>query len=278
MMLRLASPSFLRAKSHRFLALFALALPFSPSAMSQAGDASSSAPKPWTYEVVSIKPDKPDKNDQGIVSWWRSNTEGFSANTQPMGVIMSAYGVFMPEQIMDLPEWAKSDQFDIEARIDPDRVEEFKKLSREERKKAEQAMMLAMLAERFHLKVRREVKEMPVYALVPAKSGPKLKETPRDKAGGYSVGPGQLKGSGIEMANLAINLQGPVGRLIVDKTALKGKYDIELKWAQNDDPNSGDAGPSIFTALEEQLGLRLESTKAPVDSIVIEHIERPSEN
>jgi len=76
----------------------------------------------------------------------------------------------------------------------------------------------------------------------------------------------------------AMSLSGTVGRVIIDKTGLTGQYDIELTWAWRDDPGSGETGPSIFTALQEQLGLKLEPAKAPVDVVVIDHIERPSEN
>ena len=249
-------------------------------ALSAAAQQPPAAPeaKPWVYEVVSVKPDKPGKTGTGYSSWWRSTPDGFSANIQPLSLLMSAYGVFMESQLVGLPDWARTEQFDVEARIDPDRLAEYQKLPRKERSAADNAMLQALLAERFGLKVHRETKELPVYELVIAKDGAKLKETAEGKPGGYSMYPGKLEGNGIELGSLVISLQNSAGRIIVDKTGLKGRYDISLKWSANDDPNSGDSGPDLFTALQEQLGLKLQPAKAPVDTIVIEHIERPSEN
>jgi uncharacterized protein (TIGR03435 family) len=193
---------------------------------------------------------------------------------------MDAYGVFMEDQITGLPDWANTTQFEVEAKLDPDRAEAQGKLSREERGKQDSEMLQALLEERFHLKIHHELKQLPVYALVVAKGGAKLKESPAEIPGGYgmSMGAGHISGHGMEIPSLVISLSGVAGRLIVDKTGLTGKYEVELNWSLDDSTGSSDSGPSIFTAMQEQLGLKLESTKAPVDTIVIEHLEKPSEN
>jgi len=148
-------------------------------------------------------------------------------------------------------------------------------------------MLRRLLAERFRLTVRRETRELPVYALTVGKGGPKLKQvsTPEKDAGtplvpahagGSEAGTGHLIFKNESMSEFAWALsrtQATGDRVVVDQTALKGTYDFELKWVRE-----GAEGPSIFEALPEQLGLKLDSKKAPVELVVIEHVERPTEN
>lgn len=173
-------------------------------------------------------------------------------------------------------------------------------------------MIQSLLADRFKLKVSHSTRELPVYALVVAKTGPKLHDAkpgdtypngikgpdgrPVGGAGMMRMRPGQLIGQGFSIASLAGLLSQQLGRTVMDQTGLKGNYDFTLQWTSDQRPvampagpvgvssgadgvpPSDSSGPSIFTALQEQLGLKLESTKGPVDIIVIDHIERPSEN
>ncbi|MFZ0743207.1 MAG: TIGR03435 family protein [Terracidiphilus sp.] len=230
---------------------------------------------PLAYDIVSIKPYHPKGP---YASWWRTNPDGMSANVDVQSLIMGAYNLVMPDQISGLPGWAESTQYVVEAKMDADTMAAFNRLSKEERSKQSDQMMQAILAERFSLKIHHELKQLPVYQLVIAKGGPTLKESPSGAPMGYSVYSGRIKGQGIAIQSLAYSLSGTVGRLIVDKTGLTGKYDIDLKWSMDDAPAASDPNPSIFTALQEQLGLKLESTRAPVDTIVIEHLDKPSEN
>jgi uncharacterized protein (TIGR03435 family) len=153
-------------------------------------------------------------------------------------------------------------------------------------------MLQDLLADRFHLKLTREAKEMPIFALVLAKSGAKLKESTVGEDGRrMQTGRGRIEVQGIDMASLANMLSQQLGRTVVDKTGLTGNYDFKLEWtpdlgqpqgpkeiggAETAPPDS--LGPTIFTALQEQLGLKLESTKGPVEILVIERVEKPSEN
>lgn len=135
--------------------------------------------------------------------------------------------------------------------------------------------------------IRRETKEQQVYTLVVGKNGPKVKET-QDGNGMMRMGRGMLHAEGVQLDFLATTMSGQLGRLVIDKTGRTGKYYIDLRWtppgqagagplgelSQAPDPN----GPSIFTALQQQLGLRLESQEAPVETLVIDRVERPSEN
>jgi uncharacterized protein (TIGR03435 family) len=156
-------------------------------------------------------------------------------------------------------------------------------------------MLQAMLANRCQLKMRREVKELPVYDLVIARGGLKMKEAAPDEAelsylktyAMYSDA-GQSEGVTMTMTThagtalaLAQNLPRYAGRIIVDKTGLGDKrFDFELKWSSDPDApaDKGGTGPAIFKALEEQLGLKLEPAKEPVDTFVVEQMERPTAN
>ena len=146
-------------------------------------------------------------------------------------------------------------------------------------------MIQSLLADRCKLKVHRETRELPVYDLVIAKGGLKMKEAPAKERGFYTWNGGSL-GSTItvhatSIDSLTSDLAATVGRIIIDKTGLGDKkFDFELKWTPDLQraANTVDAGPSIFTAFEEQLGLKLVSSKGPVEILVIDHMETPSPN
>lgn len=148
-------------------------------------------------------------------------------------------------------------------------------------------MLRRLLADRFRLTVRREARALPVYALTVTKGGPKLKvSSAPDKDGGTPLVPAHAGGTEAETGHLIFRnesmsefawalsrTQATGDRVVVDQTALKGTYDFELKWVRE-----GADGPSIFEALQEQLGLKLEPKKATVELVVIEHVERATEN
>ena len=167
-------------------------------------------------------------------------------------------------------------------------------------------MLQAQLADSFKLTIHRETKELPIYSLVVAKGGSKLQEAkpgdsyanglkgPDGRPGGAHVmrmGRGELTAQGIGMNEIAHLLTPQTGRTVVDNTGLKGNYDFKLHWTPDqstpalggpgggpDSSTSSESGPSLFTAIQEQLGLKLEPGKAPVEILVIDHVERPSEN
>ncbi len=257
--------------------------PAASAPTNSASTANPSNPAAFTYEVVSIKPYK--ASDAGISMWWRTTPDGFSAEGFDLAnLIHNAYNIVMDDQLTGLPPWANSDRYSLDAKMDEDTAAAFKKLTPDERGKTQDAMLQAVLADRFQLKLHTETRELPIYNLIIAKGGLKLTESPKDKNYGYSVGPGKMSGNGIEMDSLAYSLSNEVGRIIVDKTGLTGKYDIDLKWqpdAMQAGPNASagaDALPDLFSALQEQLGLKLEPAKGPVDVYVIDHAEKPSEN
>jgi uncharacterized protein (TIGR03435 family) len=205
-----------------------------------------------------------------------------------------AYGI-TGAQIVGGPDWLNSEAFDISAKVDDATTERMKTFDREQRSQFDRQLFQQLLADRFKLAVHWETKELPVYALAVAKGGPKLTKS-KDADGSTSVSSGngrmaQMTAKGVTMARLAQTLtqssSRELGRIVIDKTGMEGAYDLALQWMPDDrsaamtnasNENSAAAGPSIFTALQEQLGLKLESTKGPVESLVIDHIEQPSEN
>lgn len=193
-------------------------------------------------------------------------------------LVKDAYGSFSENQVLGMPSWAKSDRYDIELRVDAATADEWKSMSDEERLKQEQPMLQKMLADRCKLKVHLETKTLPVYDLLVAKAGLKMKEAApgEESVGRFSVG--ELTGRAMPIKSLIMALPSD-GRNIVDKTSLgERKFDFDLKWTPENRMESGDSGPTLFTALEEQLGLKLVSSKASGKVLVIDRMERPSPN
>ncbi len=262
------------------------------------------APLP-SFEVASVKANH--SGPPGIRIMLLPGRVTASAAVKPL--IAFAYGI-RDFQLSGGESWISSETYDIDAKEDDLRVEELQKLPPDQSLQQIRLMVQSLLADRFKLKVSHETKDLPEYALVVAKSDPKLKEAkPGDTYPNGIRGPdgraypgtmrmerGKLTGQALPMASLAIILSKQLGRTVLDQTGLKGKYDIALQWTPDESPAamfSGAAGakpaadnpaspessgPSIFSALQEQLGLKLESTKGPVEVLVIDHIERPSEN
>ena len=297
-------------------ALLAVAVPVvfgllraTPSqAGTQTQDAATTA---FTYEVASIKPNKSGNNMVRLMLPPNGLT---GTNVTLQMLIKAAYGV-EDNQISGVPSWLNSERYDIDAKMDSSVADELRKLSEDQRKLERQRMLQALLADRLKLTVHRETKELPIYALVIAKNGPKLQEAkPGDTYANGIKGPdgrsvpgmmrmtmgaggkSELTVQGQPLASLARLLSGQLHRTVLDQTGLKGIYDYTLQWTPDQGPapmfkgtEGGQpgpdgapppesSGPSIFTAIQEQLGLKLESQKGPVEIIVIDHVEKPSEN
>jgi uncharacterized protein (TIGR03435 family) len=201
-------------------------------------------------------------------------------------LIQQTYGV-RDFQIVGAPAWLGSERYDITAKPEGAATPEEMK-----------PMLKALLADRFQFKFHRETKDLPTYSLVVAKNGPKLHaseavhESDGPKGGQMMrMGRGQFNAQGAPIASLANRLGDLLGRSVIDKTELKGDYDIKLEWTPDEneggmfrgaDPHAearpDPMGPSLMTALQEQLGLKLESTRGPVEILVIERVEKASEN
>lgn len=262
---------------------FAFAVPAFGQGNSDAG-AQAAAPgsargKIQTFDIVSIKLHKPGGDNGGIAALpdgleWR--------NIHLATLVQGAYGITLESQIAGLPAWAGSDSYDITAKVDAATADRWKKLTPRERWAEELPMIQSILADRCQFKAHQETKEMPVYDLVIAKGGLKMKEALPTESSTEYAGAGKTTVQAMAIDTVVYGFTNAVGRLIVDKTGLGDKkFDFELKWTPDNQPiedNSADAAPWLFTALQEQLGLKLVSSKGPVQVLVIDHMERPSPN
>ncbi len=229
------------------------------------------------YDVVSIRPHLPGELGMGF--GWRTGPEGFSAfQIKTQMLIVLAYGLHTPEQIVNLPSWASSDGLDIKAKVDEETAARWRNLPDAEVDRRQLPMIQSLLADRFQLRVHREIRQLPILRLVVAKGGPKLKVSPADAWPASGMSNRYISGEATSMHTFVFNLSHEMGRQVVDETGLTGSYDFELRWTPDDQQGTPDAGPTVFTALEEQLGLKLVSARGPVEVIIIDHIERPSEN
>lgn len=249
-----------------------------------------------TFEVASIKPANPDTPGSSIQFMPGG---GLKMTGIPLRAMVTfAYDV-RDFQISGGPGWIGTQRFDVMARPEgapADGPVDFGKMNDDQRKTMRVQIgerLRALLADRFQLVVHKEIKEQPIYALVPAKNGYKLQETQEiGTQQNMMTNRGRSQGHAIPMEMLAQMLSGITGRPVVDRTGLTAKYDFVLEWTPDMGPDGraqglGDgitspapvaAGPTIFTALQEQLGLRLDSQKGPVENIVIDRVEKPSEN
>lgn len=179
-----------------------------------------------------------------------------------------AFGV-AEAQIEGGPRWLGSDEYDVEARANTSA-----EMTSEE---AEPALQ-AMLAERFGLRFHRVAKQGQIYSLTIAKGGPRIKEHTGEGQPGISASVGggktEIQGRNARMPRLAEYLSSQVGRPVVDHTGLTGQYDFVLAWTSDD----ANMGVSVFTALQEQLGLKLEAAKGPIETIVVDEAHKPSAN
>lgn len=260
-----------------------------PSAAAPA--AVSPAVAPLAFEVSTVKQNK--SGSSGSSSGFRDG-RFLASNTTLKNVLQyRAYGI--PEsRILGGPPWIGSQRFDIEAKTDSAATERLRTLARDQRRIETRAMFQQLLADRFQLAVHLETRDLPLYVLVVQKKGPSLSPTKEPEGhSGTSSNDGQLTARGLTLAQLADTLtqelSRELGRVVIDKTGIQGRYDFALKWTPDTGAppmNNGadasapqpDAGPSIFTAIQEQLGLKLESSKGPVQVLVIDHAEMPSEN
>ena len=240
------------------------------------------------YEVASIEP---NRAGDGLVRM-KYNGDGLKAEGVTAKILVQLAYHVKDFQISGEPGWADSDRYDIEAKVDQATLAALNKLSPEEGKEQRQRMLQALLAERFKLKLSQSTKDLPIYALVLATNGPRFSESPTPPPdpprvvtrARFSATGGDFTATTMTMTGLADWLSQRLGRSVVDNTGLNGKYDLTLHWDPGSDltdPGSSDlgpAGPSIFTALQEQLGLKLESQKGPVDILTIDSVERPGKN
>ena len=258
--------------------LLALMLLAVTTVVAGAQTASTQATAP-AFDVASIHLHTPQPHERNQI-WSASNDGNLStSNISLKALIQFAFN--MPQsRIIDAPAWTTSQFFDIEAKSTDDALNQrLHDLPPDQAKPIKLAMIQSLLADRFGLKTHREQRELPIYDLVIAKSGSKL--TPA-KSDGLTINhwDSRYSAKGITMPLLAQDLARNAGRIIIDKTAIPGRFDVDLRWHPDDAPptSNDDAYPPFFTALQEQLGLRLEPAKGPVDVLVIDDVHQPSAN
>lgn len=232
---------------------------------------------PPVFEVASIKPSDP----MGHVAVHRSGYHLSTTSTSLLFLITWAYDVHS-DLVFNQPDWLDSVRYDVVAN-GPQTGEPAKPRIPGQPSEL-QKMMQALLAERFKLSLHRETRELAVFTLIVAKGGPKVSLSPAPDVGNQNPfrmpGSGRLVGTQVSTEMLAKFLSSQLDRSVQDETGLKGVFDFKLEW-QPEGPRSSEAPtlPSLFTALQEQLGLKLETRKTAVEVLVIDHIEKaPTEN
>ncbi|WP_049781041.1 TIGR03435 family protein [Terriglobus saanensis] len=270
-----------------------------------AGRCAQTTNPPLAFDAASIRK---NVNNIGVCSpeQVQATPSGFRLTNCPLIVALGTayvpmtgealgFVIGMGDRIVGMPDWMKSEHYDIVARISDADAEAWKDPARQ--KVMLRAMLQTLLAERCKLVVHREMKERPVFAIVVGKNGPKLKaaETTDMDAlhtkypnamtvpGGGGMLAGRTNGGsdlhGATIGTLSLVLSYPAGRPVVDKTGLTGRYDIEVPRMQNltADNAGADGAPTIFEVVE-RFGLKLEIQKDPVEMLAVDHVERPSEN
>ncbi len=225
-----------------------------------------------SFAVAAIKPHDPNSRRQGF----DAQGDRFTIRDQTVGSLMQFAYAIHPHQIVGAPSWVFASRYDIEGTTDTPGEPDLHQ---------QQEMLQKLLADRFDLHFAREKRDLSVYAIRIAKGGAKLTPAanpaaePGQNANGHGSELTQIYTS-VAMSDFAMGMQFFVpDRPIVDQTGLTGRYDIRLRYTKDDststDPN---APPGLFTAIQEQLGLKLEPVKAPVDVFVIDRVEQPSAN
>jgi uncharacterized protein (TIGR03435 family) len=235
------------------------------------------------FDVVSIKPGKPGC----LLEMIGPSPDGFHIQCIPLSLLIRfAYGYMSldNERVFGEPAWARSASYNVDAKLEAADAAAFDRLTIEQKA----SMLQTPLRNRFQLAAHGETRALPVYALVIAKGGPRLKESNPSDASTNTLPTVRMRGRGkLEAHHSAVSQIFPFlspleGRTIVDRTGLKGKYDFTLAWDANppghEPAPDEEVRPSIFTAVQEQLGLKFEPAKAPLDVLVIDHVEKPSEN
>jgi uncharacterized protein (TIGR03435 family) len=232
------------------------------------------------FEVTSVKPGNPNNSQFGY--HMQPGGRYVATNVSLKNLVSTAYAIPDP-RILGGPNWLDTEKFTIEAKTPgplPPWPESNKELN---------LMLQSLLEKRFKLAIHWEPKETAVYNLTVSRGGPKLKQADPAERPNFGIQQGRFRSSALPLEYLASNLAYLLARPVLDKTGLTGKYDFTLVFAPEllqgnstaaagADVSSPSDAPSLPTALQEQLGLRLEAAKAPVDYLVVDHAEKPDAN
>jgi uncharacterized protein (TIGR03435 family) len=249
---------------------FAIAQTPTAAPQSNAAEASKTAASSPSVEVVVIKPHDPNStyND------FRFSHDRIAFDNQTVSRLIAFAYAINKQQIVGAPEWIRNSYFDIDGKTNADHPTV----------PQQQQMMRQILADRFGLRFHRDKRELSVYALQIAKGGPKLAPAanasaqPLEQSNGHGYETMQTYTSNA-ISDFILVMQFFLDRPIVDQTGLQGRYDFKLTYSYGDAQNTdADAPPPLFTALQEQLGLRFQPMKAATDVLVIDSIDQPSPN
>lgn len=225
--------------------------------------------KPVRVEVAVVHPHKPTGDDPSSRQVIGGRFVATATTVQTL--IRTAFGID-PKAIVNAPPWTESELFDMQATI-ADHAE----ITNPEQF---QELILSLLQDQFGFRFHRDQHEGPVYWLVvdkPGKIGPALKETKPGTRMNISMNGGhrtEMRVANVSMTDFAKSIQKQAGRTIEDRTGLTGKYDFQIRWATDPSPESDDS--TLFSVIREQLGLRLQSAKGPIDTIVVDNVTRPA--
>jgi uncharacterized protein (TIGR03435 family) len=236
-------------------------------------------PPKHKFEVATIRPNNSGSGNSRIMPGPQGGLR--TENVPALGLIGFAYDL-REFQMTGGPGWIRTDHWDIAGTPDMPEDAPGPDMPREKMESMfgrQRQRMQALLMERFGLVLRVETKEMPIYALTLAKGGHKLVANPEGKGGpNIRTGRNQFSAVGADMGMVIRALSNIVGRTVVDETGLKGIFDMKMEWTPDHQGAEGAPGPSVFAAIQEQMGLKLESKKGPAPVFVIEKIEKPTEN
>jgi uncharacterized protein (TIGR03435 family) len=239
------------------------------------------------WDVALVKPHPAADRNMS----WQMTADGLSLVNLPLEQMLCSAWDLKPYQISGLTGWMKSSTFDLTAKVSGVDVAAYKKLNATQRRQ----MLQTLLTDRFQLKTHLETKTLPTYDLVVDKSGSKLKPSPLppppseeeakahpekySKGMGMTMGPGMFEATAVSVRSLASQLANAVSKPVHDATGLTGLYDINLHYRPEDSPTDTASDlPSIFSAVEEQLGLKLVPSKGPVETLVVDAAQKPEAN
>jgi uncharacterized protein (TIGR03435 family) len=252
---------------------------FLPSdSTAQASPATLQSPFQPSFEIVSIHTMRQDDVRPEHID--NPSRRGYvrAVNVNLKSLMEIAYDI--PDlRMFGGPTWLTSEKFSLEAKADPKIDEELAALPNDQARQAKRKMIAALLVERFKLTVHADAKEMSVYAMVIARGGPKLGGTQSSddsqSAGNQLI---NIRAGSNTLQILAYELSWRVGRPVLDQTGLQDNQALTLRWRDDEETSTESNAPSLFTAIQEQLGLKLEPTKGSVPILLIDHAEKPTEN
>ncbi len=222
------------------------------------------------FDVATVKPNTSGSN---LVSMRPPAGGAFTATNATLRMVIGRAFKVKNFEIAGGPSWLASERFDIAAKsANPNLTDEQFRV-----------MLQALLADRFQLSTHRETRTVPVYSLVPAKTGLKLPNAnpapcPQPNCGSLGLEATGVEAIGVPMDSLVHALSTLLERPVIDNTGFPGTFDTTLEFAPLDDPGGDSTRPTLFTVIQEKLGLKLESAKSPAEILVIDRVERPSEN